>query len=83
MGIRIENEIECYHKADNQYGTFLAFRPLTFVPIATSPIVPGVLDKEQVAWLNDYHRKVFEQLAPRLTEDERAWLAEKCVAIGC
>ena len=82
VGIRIENEIECYHKADNQYGTFLAFRPLTFVPIATSPIVPGVLDKEQVAWLNDYHRKVFEQLAPRLTEDERAWLAEKCAAIG-
>ena len=83
VGIRIENEIECYHKADNQYGTFLAFRPLTFVPIATSPIVPGVLDKEQVAWLNDYHRKVFEQLAPRLTEDERTWLAEKCAAIGC
>ena len=83
VGIRIENEIECYHKADNQYGTFLAFRPLTFVPIATSPIVSGVLDKEQVAWLNDYHRKVFEQLAPRLTEDERAWLAEKCAAIGC
>lgn len=83
VGIRIENEIECYHKADNQYGTFLAFRPLTFVPIATSPIVPGLLDKEQVAWLNDYHRKVFEQLAPRLTEDERAWLAEKCAAIGC
>ena len=83
VGIRIENEIDCYHKADNQYGTFLAFRPLTFVPIATSPIVPGVLDKEQVAWLNDYHRKVFEQLAPRLTEDERAWLAEKCAAIGC
>ena len=83
VGIRIENEIECYHKADNQYGTFLAFRPITFVPIATSPIVPGVLDKEQIAWLNDYHRKVFEQLAPRLTEDERAWLAEKCAAIGC
>ena len=83
VGIRIENEIECYHKADNQYGTFLAFRPITFVPIATSPIVPGVMDKEQIAWLNDYHRKVFEQLAPRLTEDERAWLAEKCAAIGC
>lgn len=34
VGIRIENVLECY-KADNQYGTFLAFRPLTFVPIAT------------------------------------------------
>ena len=75
VGIRIENEIECYHKADNQYGTFLAFRPLTFVPIATSPIVPGVLDKEQVAWLNDYHRQVFAKLAPHLNDEERSWLA--------
>ncbi len=29
VGIRIENELECYHKADNQYGTFLGFAPLT------------------------------------------------------
>ncbi len=27
VGIRIENELECYHKASNQYGEFLAFRP--------------------------------------------------------
>ena len=82
VGIRIENEIECYHKADNQYGTFLAFRPLTFVPIATSPVVPGVLNKDEIAWLNAYHREVFTKLAPRLTEEERDWLAKKCAAIG-
>ena len=52
VGIRIENELECYHKADNQYGTFLAFRPLTFVPIATSPVVPGILTKDEIEWLN-------------------------------
>ena len=83
VGIRIENELECYHKASNQYGEFLAFRPITFVPIATSPIVPGVLSRDELDWLNAYHREVFEKLAPRLTEDERAWLAEKCAAIGC
>lgn len=82
VGIRIENELECYHKADNQYGTFLAFRPVTFVPIDTSPLVPGVLTKDELAWLNDYHREVFAKLAPRLTEDERDWLAKKCAAIG-
>ncbi len=64
VGIRIENELECYHKADNQYGTFLAFRPLTFVPIATSPVVPGVLTRDELDWLNAYHREVFEKLAP-------------------
>ena len=40
VGIRIENELVCVHKADNQYGTFLGFEPLMFVPIATSPILP-------------------------------------------
>ena len=82
VGIRIENELECYHKASNQYGEFLAFRPITFVPIATSPIVPGVLSRDELDWLNAYHREVFEKLAPHLTEDERDWLAKKCAAIG-
>ena len=83
VGIRIENELVCVHKADNQYGTFLAFRPLTFVPIATSPILPGVLDKDEIAWLNDYHHQVFAKLAPHLNAEERVWLAEKCASIGC
>ena len=83
VGIRIENELVCVHKADNQYGTFLGFEPLMFVPIATSPILPGVLDKDEIAWLNDYHRQVFAKLAPHLNDEERSWLAEKCAAIGC
>ena len=83
VGIRIENELVCIHKAENQYGTFLGFEPLTFVPIATSPILPGVLDKDELAWLNDYHRQVFAKLAPHLNDEERVWLAEKCAAIGC
>ena len=83
VGIRIENELVCIHKAENQYGTFLGFEPLTFVPIATSPILPGVLDRDELDWLNRYHRAVFVTLAPRLTAEERVWLAGKCAAIGC
>ena len=82
LGIRIENELECREKTVNQYGRFLCFEPLTWVPIATSPIVPGVLTRDQLDWLNAYHRRVFEQLAPRLTGEERDWLARKCAAIG-
>ena len=58
----------CVHKADNQYGTFLGFEPITFVPIATSPVVPGVLTRDELDWLNAYHREVFTKLAPHLTE---------------
>ena len=83
VGIRIENELVCVHKADNQYGTFLGFEPIMFVPIATAPIVPGVLTKDELDWLNNYHRQVFEKLAPRLNDEEREWLAKKCAAIGC
>ena len=82
VGIRIENELMCVHKADNQYGTFLGFEPITFVPIATSPVVPGVLTRDELDWLNAYHREVFTKLAPHLTEEERDWLAKKCAAIG-
>lgn len=82
VGIRIENELECYHKASNQYGEFLAFKPVMYVPIDTSPIVPGVLTRDELDWLNNYHRQVFEKLAPRLDDEERDWLAKKCAAIG-
>jgi Xaa-Pro aminopeptidase len=82
VGIRIENELECVDVAENQYGKFLGFRPLMFVPIDTTPIVPGVLTRDEIDWLNDYHRQVFEKLAPRLDETERDWLAKKCAAIG-
>ncbi len=82
VGIRIENELECYHKASNQYGEFLAFKPVMYVPIDTSPIVPGILTRDELDWLNDYHRQVFEKLAPRLNDEERDWLAKKCAAIG-
>ena len=44
------------------------------MPIATSPIVPGVLTRDQLDWLNAYHRRVFEQLAPRLTDEERDYV---------
>ena len=65
----------------NQYGTFLAFRPLTFVPIATSPVVPGVLNKDEIAWLNAYHRRSSPS-SPRLTEEERDWLAKSAQPLG-
>ena len=83
MGIRIENELVCVHRPITSTVPSFGFEPLMFVPIATSPILPGVLDKDEIAWLNDYHRQVFAKLAPHLNDEERSWLAEKCAAIGC
>ena len=41
-----------------------------------------VLTRDELDWLNAYHREVFTKLAPHLTEEERDWLAKKCAAIG-
>ncbi len=77
VGIRIENELECIDLGENQYGRWLGFAPLTLVPISTEPVLVDELSREQLDWLNGYHQKVYDALAPRLTEAERAWLREK------
>lgn len=83
VGIRIENELECVDAGANQYGNWLAFRPLTVVPISTEPVLVDELSRVQIDWLNDYHRWVYDTLAPRLTEEEKTWLKAKCAPIGC
>lgn len=82
VGIRIENELECVEAGESEYGKFLRFEPLTWVPIDTAPVIPGLLTGEETAWLNNYHAQVYEKLAPRLSGAERAWLRQKCAPVG-
>ena len=82
VGIRIENELECIDLGDNQYGHWLGFAPLTLVPIDTTPVLVDELSRDQITWLNNYHAHVYEMLNPRLTEDEKVWLKNKCAPIG-
>ena len=82
VGIRIENELECIDLGENQYGHWLGFAPLTLVPIDTTPVLVDELSRDQINWLNDYHAHVYEMLSPRLTEDEKVWLKNKCAPIG-
>lgn len=82
VGIRIENELECIDLGENQYGRWLGFTPLTMVPIDTAPVLVDELSRAQIDWLNDFHKTVYETLAPRLTDEEKTWLANKCAPIG-
>ena len=70
------------YKRQNQYGNWLAFEPLTVVPISTEPVLVDELSRPQIDWLNNYHQHVYETLAPRLNEEEKAWLKAKCAPIG-
>lgn len=75
-GIRIENELMVAQGEKNEYGQFLHFDILTFVPIDLDAIEPELMTEQEKKMLNDYHQKVYEKIAPHLTEEERNWLQE-------
>ena len=75
FGVRIENVLLTIPAEKTGFGDFLKFEPLTLCPIDTAAIDRGLLDAEEVAWLNDYHQMVRKQLLPLLTnEEDRQWL---------
>ncbi|ARS52919.1 aminopeptidase P family protein [Kushneria konosiri] len=79
-GIRIENLVANRRVTDNidaDAEAFLEFETLTLCPIDTRLIESSLLHEDEITWLDDYHRTVFERLAPLLDEDTRLWLAEK------
>ena len=75
-GIRTENLILCRKAEKTEYGQFMRFEFVTFVPIDLDAIDKSLMRPEDVEMLNAYHARVYAELAPRLGEEERAFLAE-------
>lgn len=75
-GIRIENELLCVKGTENEYGQFLHFEPLTFVPIDLDAVDESLLSQKEKNWLNQYHQEVYEKISPYLTDEEKDWLKE-------
>lgn len=75
-GIRLENEILCRSGEKNEYGQFMYFENLTFVPFDREAIDPALLDASELRMLNDYHREVYEAVSPLLDKKTRAWLKD-------
>lgn len=75
-GIRIENELLVKSDIENEYGQFLEFETLTYVPIDLDGIVKPMLTLQEKIQLNEYHKQVFEKLSPYLNRKEKAFLKE-------
>ena len=80
-GIRTENELLVCKGEKNEYGQFMYFEPVTFVPIDLDAINPELMTIKEKELLNDYHKKVYELIAPHLTAEESEWLKEYTRAI--
>lgn len=75
-GIRTENELICFKGEKNQYGQFMGFENITYVPIDLDGIDKQYLSAEDVKQLNDYHKMVYEKISPYMTPEENEWLKE-------
>lgn len=81
FGVRIENTVLLSGYMKTEFGKFLQIEPLTLCPIDTAPIDLTMLMPEELAWLNEYHAKVYAELAPYLDEEEKKWLENATKAI--
>lgn len=75
-GVRLENELLVIKDVKNEYGQFLKFETMSYVPFDIDAINVDMLLEEEKTWLNDYHALVNKLIAPHLTTEEQAWLKE-------
>ncbi len=84
-GIRIENLIVVTDAEPIPGGDperkFMEFETITLAPIDLNLVEPSLLTREERDWLNAYHARVRESLAPQMDNETRAWLDHATRAI--
>lgn len=78
FGVRIENTLLTVPYKETDFGKFLQFETLTLCPIDKTPIIKEMLNDEEINWLNNYHKTVFEKTSPYLEPEEIEWLKWAC-----
>ena len=81
-GIRIENLVAVKEaKIEGADRRYLEFETLTLAPIDINAIDVSLLTEAEKTWLNAYHARVREVVAPQIDDATRAWLTEATRAI--
>lgn len=75
-GVRLENELIVRKGEKNEYGQFMYFETITFVPFDLDALNPDMLSEEEKGWLNAYHKQVYDKISPYLSEEEAQWLSD-------
>ncbi|MBO0716514.1 MAG: aminopeptidase P family protein, partial [Rhizobiales bacterium] len=82
-GIRIENlvlVVEAPAGADAE-KPLNAFETLTLAPIDQRLVELSLMAADEIAWLDGYHTRVRDALAPLVDEPTRAWLHRACAPL--
>jgi Xaa-Pro aminopeptidase len=81
-GVRHENLLLVVPAGENEFGRWLAFEPLTLCHFDTDALVLPLLDRSEIEWLDAYHEKVWQALAPRLPQEVADWLRDKTLPLA-
>ena len=81
-GIRIENLVTVIQVESDAENPLLGFETLTLTPIDQALVVADMLDGAEVAWLDAYHARVFDEITPLVDEATAEWLAEAAAPIS-
>lgn len=79
FGIRHENELLCVEGTTNEYGTFLHFEPITYVPFDIAGLDFDYLSNKEIESINDYQKLTFDKLKDYLTEEEKQWYLDTLI----
>ena len=77
-GIRIENLLVVKH---SDFEGFNNFETLTLCHIDTRPIRKELLNEEELNFINNYNKRVFDMLSPFLNKDEKEYLSNRTAKI--
>lgn len=73
-GIRLENELLVRNSVKNDFGQFMNFEVITYVPFDLDAIDTSLLRDDEKELLNAYHKLVYDTVSPHLTQEEKEWL---------
>ncbi|XP_046581780.1 xaa-Pro aminopeptidase ApepP-like [Haliotis rubra] len=85
FGIRLETIVtiefaQTAHPFPN--SVFLGFKPVTLVPYEPHLIKFDMLGPKQIKWLNDYHKRVEEEIGPKLSAAALQWVKARTMPIS-
>ena len=80
-GIRLENELIVQKDEKTEFGQFMKFETMTYAPLDLDGVIKELLSLEEIEYLNNYHKMVFDKVSPYLSSEEREWLKKYTRAI--
>ena len=68
-------------KLDEDAGQFYRFEMLACCPIDIRAVDVSLLSRDEIDWLNAYHKNVYNTLSPYLDEQRKGWLKKMTASI--